>query len=101
MGSIITVRKIHEIKCWPEYFYAVRFGYKTFEVRKDDRDYQVGDGVSLFEFDPDMGVYTGESLDRLIMYKLDGGDFGIEKGYCVFGLGQLPEGTVLNSKIFE
>ena len=34
---------VHELKCWPEYFEAVISGAKTFEVRKNDRDFAVRD----------------------------------------------------------
>ena len=33
----------HELKILPEYFVAVRDGIKKFEVRKDDRPFEVGD----------------------------------------------------------
>ncbi len=33
--------KTHEIKCWPKYFKLIWDGTKSFEVRKNDRDYKV------------------------------------------------------------
>lgn len=35
--------KEHHLKILPEYFNAVRLGEKTFEIRKNDRNYQVED----------------------------------------------------------
>lgn len=43
---------IHELKIWPQYYCRVADGSKTFEVRENDRGYQVGDTVILKEFDP-------------------------------------------------
>lgn len=75
----------HELKTWPIYFDAVADGRKTFEVRKADRDFQVGDTLILNAWKPDWG-YTGASLMRQITYVLPGGQFGIEDGYCVLGI---------------
>ena len=36
-------RTVHELKIKENYYYDVKFGRKTFELRKDDRDYQEGD----------------------------------------------------------
>lgn len=43
---------IHEVKCSPEYFAALKSGIKAFEVRKKDRPYQIGDFLALNEFVP-------------------------------------------------
>lgn len=43
----------HELKTWPRYFDAVKRGDKSFEVRRDDRGYAVGDTLVLREFEPD------------------------------------------------
>lgn len=77
--------KIHSLKTWPEYFQKVASGEKTFEVRKDDREYQVGDTLILQEYIPEWG-YTDHEVTKEITYKLEGGAFGVEKGFCVLGL---------------
>lgn len=35
--------KFISLKCWPEYFRDVKSGKKTFEFRRDDRAFEVGD----------------------------------------------------------
>jgi len=59
---------IHELKCWPEGFQAVVDGRKPFEVRKDDRGFEVGDTLHLREYDPDVGTYTGRETDVRVTY---------------------------------
>lgn len=79
---------LHELKTWPEYFKAVERGDKTFEVRKADRDFNVGDFLKLREWNPKKEAYTGKSVIRCITYILPGGQFGIEEGYCVLGMAE-------------
>ena len=90
--------KEHFLKTLPEFFAAVADGSKTFEVRRDDRGFEVGDTLILQEFDPSKAVlglprekhtYTGREIRRRVIYKLDGGQFGIEAGFCVLGLAEV------------
>ncbi len=76
----------HKLKTWPEYYQAVESQEKTFEVRKDDRNFQVGDKLHLLEYDPKYDKLTGRFLFKKISYKLTGGSFGIQEGFCVLGL---------------
>lgn len=76
---------IHEIKIIEPYYTIVQARWKTFEVRKDDRDYRTGDYLKMRLWDEekqDFDISQPPIIGR-IAYKLDGGQFGIEKGYCV------------------
>lgn len=56
--------KTHELKIWPKYFRHVVTGKKTFEYRKNDRDFCFGDTVILREYDPTRD-YVDASLQQL------------------------------------
>lgn len=73
----------HHLKTWPKQFQLVKHGIKRFEVRKNDRNYQVNDILILEEWDPEKERYTRDHVERRISYILEGGQFGIEKGYVV------------------
>ena len=63
-------RKI-EVKVLPEFYEELRMHRKTFEIRKDDRDYQVGDILVLREWNGKeyTGSKTGTSDDRMELHK--------------------------------
>lgn len=82
-----VTRSVHELKCWPDYFAAIRRGEKPFDMRINDRDFAVGDTVIQQEFDPERGVYTGETETRLITYMLSEEKFGVIHGFVVLGFG--------------
>lgn len=79
--------RIHELKTWEEYFQEVFMGHKTFEVRKNDRNFKKGDVLILKEWDNKKERYTGREMVRNISYILEGGQFGIEKDYVVLAIG--------------
>lgn len=49
----------HDLKCWPEYFEPLLDGRKTFEIRKNDRPFAVGDTLYLKECNPN---FSGRRL---------------------------------------
>lgn len=73
----------HKLKSWPEYFEAVYTGMKTFEVRNNDRNFMVGDVVTLWEWNPKTETYSGRWAKGMITYKTD---FGCAPGMVVFAL---------------
>ncbi len=80
---------IHELKTWREYFVDVFSGIKNFELRKNDRNYKVGDELLLKEYDHIKEKYTGRILHRRIDYVLHGGHFGLEEVYVILGLSKI------------
>lgn len=71
----------HELKIKPEYFAAIYFGEKTFEIRNNaDRNFQVGDTLLLKAWD---GEFTGDFVEKVVSYITD---FEQKPGYVVLGL---------------
>ena len=85
---------VHELKVLPRYYEKVVSGKKRFELRKDDRNFKVGDLIRLQEYDRD---YTGKDCLVEIIYKLDGGNYGLEKGYCILSIEPYNSDTYLGS----
>lgn len=59
----------HDLKCYPNYFEALKDGSKTFECRYNDRDFKVGDELLLREYDPKQG-YTTRCIVMTVTYVL-------------------------------
>lgn len=88
--------RIHYLKILPQYFSHVLDGTKTFEIRRNDRDFAVGDCVLLEEYDPlyqpdDQAPlakqmnhgYTGRHMLCRITYMTD---FEQKPDYVVFSI---------------
>lgn len=80
----------HELKISPEYFDAVESGVKPFEVRKNDREFKVGDTLHLREYNGTMSPYseapyTGRETSKTITYILNNVEYCLA-GYVILGL---------------
>jgi hypothetical protein len=84
MGADI-VAKVHYLKTWTPYFYDIKSGVKQFQVRINDRDYEVGDTLILDNFDPSTEKYLGEWIPKLVTYKLDDIRF-VKEGFVILGM---------------
>lgn len=76
----------HYIKLNEKYCNAVYEGDKTFEIRRNDRGYQKGDRI-VFQSVNDAGLTVPHEVNRqayMITYLLHG--YGLQDGYCVFGI---------------
>lgn len=82
-------QKTHLLKVREPFWSALRDGTKTFEVRKNDRDFRAGDELVLAR-------YPRSSSDTVVMlmrvtYVLTHECFqaGIMPGYCVLGIDEI------------
>jgi ParB family transcriptional regulator, chromosome partitioning protein len=79
--------RLHELKTWPDLWWAVAEGRKTAEWRKNDRDYRLGDVLRLREYDPESGRYTGAWLDVIVTHLISGpSPFGIPDGFVMMSI---------------
>lgn len=73
--------KKHELKSLTPYFEWVLNWRKTFEIRLDDRNFQVGDMIVLREWTGE--AYTGREISATITYATT---FEQKPGYVVLGI---------------
>lgn len=76
--------KTHELKILPEHFWPVVTGHKKAELRKNDRDFEVGDTIILYEWN---GDYTGERTERTIVHIADVGAY--LPGYVLLSINEI------------
>lgn len=78
-----TDTKIHDVKLAAMYYDDVISGRKPFELRKNDRNYRVGE--ILREHECIDGEETGRIIVADIIYLLE--DYtGLQEGYCILGI---------------
>lgn len=86
--------KAHELKTDPDVFQAVLDGLKTYEIRKNDRGFAVGDTLVLRETTYSgsaiaAGVpleYTGRQYVTSVTHMLTGPVYGLEAGWSILSL---------------
>lgn len=90
----------HELKTWPAPFAAVEDGLKTFEIRRADRPFSVGDRLRLREWIPSVtgepsdsgepsdfaGYYTGCEVEVEVTFLEAGGQRGLPDNLCVMAI---------------
>lgn len=75
--------RVHYIRLAATYYNDVATGKKPFELRKNDRDYKVGDILEMNEFKD--GRNTGRVIRCRVSYMLEGYT-GLTDGYCILGI---------------
>lgn len=94
--------KLHELKILHEYLIDVSKGKKTFELRKNDRDYQVGDLIRFIDVDcvgRDYHLFHEKSdiepyIDKNTLYRItyvlkNVSAYGLDKDYCILAIKKL------------
>ena len=92
--AIETTVRTHTLKTDPDVFDAVASGEKTFEIRWNDRGYQVGDvlflrktrytGAQMIEGLP--LEYIGDPIRATVTYVLQGPVYGLAHGWVIMGI---------------
>lgn len=72
--------RVHVLKTWPAYFEAHESGEKTFEIRRNDREFEVGDVLVLRRWNPTSERYEPGVVGRRVSY-ITSGPFLLE-GFC-------------------
>lgn len=62
--------KTHTLKIRPEYFEAIELGFKTFEIRENDRNFKISDILHLREWSSRLG-YTERGITCNVTYITD------------------------------
>ena len=92
--------KLHELKIKKNYFDDILKGKKTFEIRKNDRDFQEGDLISFKVVDENfnsineclMSAFAYPYYVFRITYVLKNvPEYGLDKDYCILGIKRLVE----------
>jgi len=76
--------KLHELKIKDEYYYAVSSGYKTFELRRNDRDFKVFDNIHFVNVNGHNFDCDSDNLYQITYVLKDCSDYGLDKDYCIF-----------------
>ena len=86
------MQKIHELKSWPLFFGMLNGGIKRSEVRKNDRDFELGDELVLREWNPNTMAYSGRvcQMQVINIYACQ----GLEPGYVVMDLTKATPATL-------
>lgn len=80
--------KTHHLKIYPEHFSAVLTGVKRAELRKNDRDYKVGDILHLMETPKGSCSPTGEFVNAVVTHIADVGEW--LPGYVLLSIEREP-----------
>lgn len=98
--------KLHELKIKHNYLLDIARGIKTFELRKNDRDYQVGDLIRFIDVSGKQDqilvpsnvqirktdYYINENtLYRIVYILKDVPEYGLDKDYCILGIKKIVE----------
>lgn len=86
----------HKVKSWSHFYDAIKEGRKLHDLRKMDREYNVGDILVLQRYDNIKGNYTGEELEVEVTYITS------NKTPCAFSSSALDRDyAILSLKLLE
>ena len=81
--------KLHILKSKEEYFKEILRENQTFDLRKNDRDYQVGDLIHFVKTDGNEYIICSQVVFRIIYILKNVEQYGLDKDYCILGIKKL------------
>ncbi len=73
------------LKTLPKSFEDVLQGHLLYQLRRNDRNFQVGDQLILCEHELG-GGHTEREIHCTVIHVTPGGKWGLSKGHCVLGI---------------
>lgn len=98
--------KLHILKIKEEYFKEVLRGNKTFELRKNDRDYQVGDLIHFLSVNGENLIIGNPAYNEKLVFQItyilkDVAEYGLDKDYCILGIKKLDDIKAVEEALYE
>ena len=81
--------KLHILKIESVYYNEINFGIKTFELRKNDRDYKVFDLIHFVDTNGQDFKENCNNVYQIIYILKDVEKYGLDKDYCILGINKL------------
>ena len=84
--------KLHVLKIEEGYLMDILYEGKTFELRKNDRGYEVGDLIHFIDTNGDeFKGFHGNLVYRITYILKDVPQFGLDNDYCILAIKLLKE----------
>lgn len=84
--------KLHILKIKDVYFYDVMSGSKTFEIRKNDRNFLTYDLIHFVDVNNEEFLNYENNVYQITYVLQDVPEYGLKEDYCILGIKKLTEG---------
>ena len=78
--------KLHTLKIQPYYYFFVNNGMKKAELRKNDREYQVGDLIHFVDEHSQDFLNNPDNVFKITHILENVEQFGLNKEYCILSI---------------
>lgn len=86
--------KLHTLKIQPRFYSAVMKGDKTFELRKNDRDFLAFDLIHFVNVNGEDFINEPNNVYQITYVLQDVPEYGLKEDYCILGIKKLTEGEL-------
>jgi hypothetical protein len=89
---VTAIQAEHDLKSWTQFFVPILSGERVHELRRNDRNFQVGDFLNLHEWDSVRSVPTGRIASAQITsitsddFPCAVSDIGLVPGFCILSI---------------